>query len=119
MDPSSITPASKQPNARPAHSAVTPDQPSGERASINGGPLLIGLPGETAATETKDVLAEEQVLVDDKGDELYYRTYRSEAEDMKGITRLVDQELSEPYVPFVGMFVRTAEVFSGITVRLR
>lgn len=48
--------------------------------------------------ETKDVLAEEQVIVDDKGDELYYRTFRSEAEDMDGIARLVDQELSEPYV---------------------
>ena len=48
--------------------------------------------------ETKDVLAEEQVIVDAKGDELYFRTYRSEAEDMEGIARLVDQELSEPYV---------------------
>ena len=37
-------------------------------------------------------------MMDDAGDELYYRTYRSEEEDLSGITRLVDQELSEPYV---------------------
>lgn len=59
----------------------------------------------STAGEARDVLAEQQVIVDDQGDELYYRTYRSEREDMEGIMRLVDQELSEPYVlfPFTGL----------------
>jgi hypothetical protein len=39
------------------------------------------------------------MMVDAKGDELYYRTYRSEEEDLAGVKRLIDQELSEPYVP--------------------
>jgi hypothetical protein len=30
---------------------------------------------------------------------LYYRTYRGEGEDLAGVKRLIDQELSEPYVP--------------------
>jgi hypothetical protein len=37
-----------------------------------------------------------QIMVDDAGDDLYYRAYRSEAEDMEDIRRLVEQELSEP-----------------------
>ena len=37
-------------------------------------------------------------LVDAVGDELFYRTYRSEAEDLEGMMRLVEQELSEPWV---------------------
>jgi hypothetical protein len=41
----------------------------------------------------------DQMMVDAKGDELYYRTYRSEEEDLAGVKRLIDQELSEPYVP--------------------
>jgi len=41
----------------------------------------------------------DQMMVDAKGDELYYRTYRGEAEDLAGVKRLIDQELSEPYVP--------------------
>lgn len=41
----------------------------------------------------------DRMMVDAKGDELYYRTYRGEAEDLAGVKRLIDQELSEPYVP--------------------
>lgn len=41
----------------------------------------------------------DQMMVDAKGDELYYRTYRGEEEDLAGVKRLIDQELSEPYVP--------------------
>jgi len=40
----------------------------------------------------------DQMMVDAKGDELYYRTYRGEGEDLAGVKRLIDQELSEPYV---------------------
>ena len=40
----------------------------------------------------------DQMLLDAKGDELYYRTYRGEGEDLAGVKRLIDQELSEPYV---------------------
>ncbi|WVQ83242.1 hypothetical protein IAT38_005381 [Cryptococcus sp. DSM 104549] len=36
-------------------------------------------------------------LVDSKGDELFYRAYRSETEDLDDLMRLVEQELSEPY----------------------
>ncbi|WVQ94195.1 hypothetical protein IAU59_001273 [Kwoniella sp. CBS 9459] len=36
-------------------------------------------------------------IVDAKGDQLFYRTFRSEDEDLKGIMGLVEQELSEPY----------------------
>jgi hypothetical protein len=43
-----------------------------------------------------DVLNKGQRIVDSKGDELYYRTYRSEEEDLPGVKRLIDQELSEP-----------------------
>lgn len=50
---------------------------------------------------TQNVLSGDQTIVDDSGDELYYRTYRSEEEDLSGITRLVDQELSEPYVHYL------------------
>lgn len=39
------------------------------------------------------------MMIDAKGDELYYRTYRGEEEDLVGVKRLIDQELSEPYVP--------------------
>ncbi|OCF38926.1 hypothetical protein I317_07304 [Kwoniella heveanensis CBS 569] len=35
-------------------------------------------------------------IVDGKGDQLFYRAFRSEEEDLKGIMRLVEQELSEP-----------------------
>jgi hypothetical protein len=41
----------------------------------------------------------DQMMIDAKGDELYYRTYRGEEEDLVGVKRLIDQELSEPYVP--------------------
>ncbi len=35
-------------------------------------------------------------LVDAAGDQLYYRTYRNEEQDMEGMMRLVEQDLSEP-----------------------
>ncbi|KAK8849377.1 hypothetical protein IAR55_004709 [Kwoniella newhampshirensis] len=35
-------------------------------------------------------------LIDSNGDELYYRTFRNEDEDLGGIMTLVEQELSEP-----------------------
>lgn len=37
-------------------------------------------------------------LVDAVGDELYYRIYRNEEDDLEGMMRLVEQELSEPCV---------------------
>jgi hypothetical protein len=52
-------------------------------------------------TRTSTDVSSDQMLVDAKGDELYYRTYRGEEEDLAGVKRLIDQELSEPYVPFV------------------
>lgn len=52
-------------------------------------------------TRTSTDVSSDQILVDAKGDELYYRTYRGEEEDLAGVKRLIDQELSEPYVPFV------------------
>ncbi|ODO08734.1 hypothetical protein L198_00467 [Cryptococcus wingfieldii CBS 7118] len=36
-------------------------------------------------------------MVDSKGGELWYRTFRSEEEDLEGIIKLVETELSEPY----------------------
>jgi len=36
--------------------------------------------------------------IDAGGDQLYYRTYWSEEEDLEEMMRLVEQELSEPYV---------------------
>ena len=50
-------------------------------------------------TDTK--INGDQTMIDAKGDELYYRTYRGEEEDLVGVKRLIDQELSEPYVPHV------------------
>jgi len=52
----------------------------------------------TNGSQVKETNAD-QMMVDAKGDELYYRTYRGEAEDLAGVKRLIDQELSEPYVP--------------------
>jgi len=49
------------------------------------------------STDTK--INGDQTMIDAKGDELYYRTYRGEEEDLAGVKRLIDQELSEPYVP--------------------
>jgi len=54
----------------------------------------------TTTTMDESGLNADQMIVDAKGDELYYRTYRSEEEDLAGVKRLIDQELSEPYVPF-------------------
>lgn len=45
------------------------------------------------------ILAEpEGVLKDEKGDTLYYRAFRNEAEDLEGMMKLIEAELSEPYV---------------------
>jgi hypothetical protein len=55
--------------------------------------------GDEGITRTSTDVSSDQVMVDAKGDELYYRTYRGEAEDLAGVKRLIDQELSEPYVP--------------------
>jgi hypothetical protein len=56
--------------------------------------------GDEGMTRTSTDVSSDQMMVDSKGDELYYRTYRGEAEDLAGVKRLIDQELSEPYVPF-------------------
>ncbi|WVW81310.1 hypothetical protein I302_103301 [Kwoniella bestiolae CBS 10118] len=40
---------------------------------------------------------ETESLVDERGDELFYRTFRDEESDLPGMMRLVEQELSEPY----------------------
>lgn len=66
---------------------------------VNNGESGAPAPESGVEGEIQSVLTEDQTIVDDAGDELYYRTYRSEEEDLDGITRLVDQELSEPYVP--------------------
>ena len=50
----------------------------------------------------------DQTIIDAKGDELYYRTYRGEEEDLAGVKRLIDQELSEPYVPHMLSFIDVA-----------
>jgi len=57
--------------------------------------------GEEGMTRISTDVSSDQMLVDAKGDELFYRTYRGEEEDLAGVKRLIDQELSEPYVPFV------------------
>ncbi|WVQ64340.1 uncharacterized protein L199_002502 [Kwoniella botswanensis] len=41
--------------------------------------------------------AKAKAIVDDKGDELFYRTFRNEQDDLPGMMSLVEQELSEPY----------------------
>jgi len=51
----------------------------------------------------------DQTMIDAKGDELYYRTYRGEEEDLAGVKRLIDQELSEPYVPHMSSFIDIAD----------
>ena len=56
---------------------------------------------EECMTRISTDVSSDQMLVDAKGDELYYRTYRGEQEDLAGVKRLIDQELSEPYVPCV------------------
>jgi hypothetical protein len=54
---------------------------------------------DTATNVVDERTNADQMMVDAKGDELYYRTYRGEGEDLAGVKRLIDQELSEPYVP--------------------
>lgn len=60
-----------------------------------------GLRDNTAeiGTSANSEVNADQMMIDAKGDELYYRTYRGEEEDLAGVKRLIDQELSEPYVP--------------------
>ena len=58
---------------------------------------------------TDATINEDQTMIDAKGDELYYRTYRGEEEDLAGVKRLIDQELSEPYVPHMSSFIDIAD----------
>jgi peptide alpha-N-acetyltransferase len=58
----------------------------------------IAIAGPGGELETGPEMGGNQVMIDSKGDELYYRTYRGEKEDLWGVKRLIDQELSEPYV---------------------
>lgn len=65
-------------------------------ASCQAGPSRSTETGNDDDTPRSDVLSSGQRIVDSKGDELFYRTYRSEEEDLHGVKRLIDQELSEP-----------------------
>lgn len=114
MDPSSSSQWASQrsePASSSATSTFTPEEPFTSRSAtpgpssrnqnvnnVNNGESSEPTPVFGIEGETQGILTEQQTIVDDAGDELYYRTYRSEEEDLDGITRLVDQELSEPYV---------------------
>jgi hypothetical protein len=65
-------------------------------SSCQAGPSRSTGTGNDDDTPRSDVLSSGQRIVDSKGDELFYRTYRSEEEDLNGVKRLIDQELSEP-----------------------
>ncbi|WWC57630.1 uncharacterized protein I303_100162 [Kwoniella dejecticola CBS 10117] len=60
--------------------------------------------GKAKATESDELdedratsIIEPVKLIDDKGDELFYRRYKDEESDLPYMMRLVEQELSEPY----------------------
>ena len=92
-----------QPEAGPSRPRSPPNLPARHGPiSITNGHIEPELEaGEECMTRTSTDVSSDQMLVDAKGDELYYRTYRGEEEDLAGVKRLIDQELSEPYVPFV------------------
>ncbi|WRT63246.1 uncharacterized protein IL334_000149 [Kwoniella shivajii] len=61
---------------------------------LNQHPMIYGdIKGKGKAK----VKPEEEILMDDKGDELFYRSFKNEEEDLAGMMRLVAEELSEPY----------------------
>ena len=62
-------------------------------------PQDVNLIDDTVTNGVDGGMNADQMMVDSKGDELYYRTYRGEQEDLAGVKRLIDQELSEPYDP--------------------
>jgi hypothetical protein len=80
--------------SRPKTPPTLPPRP----ASLNTGVSSQQTVESTTADGGDTGLNEDQMIVDAKGDELYYRTYRSEEADLAGVKRLIDQELSEPYV---------------------
>ncbi|WVF66582.1 hypothetical protein IAT40_001322 [Kwoniella sp. CBS 6097] len=55
-----------------------------------------GLPDQDDVAPGRARDGDKEKIVDDKGDQLFFRTFRSEDEDLRGIMRLVEQELSEP-----------------------
>jgi hypothetical protein len=87
--------------AGPSRPRTPPDlPPRPELASINHQIKYETSSNETTTNSDLDAgIGADQMMVDAKGDELYYRTYRGEEEDLAGVKRLIDQELSEPYVP--------------------
>ncbi|WWC67277.1 uncharacterized protein I206_101185 [Kwoniella pini CBS 10737] len=48
--------------------------------------------GKAKVKETESI-----TIIDDKGDELFYRNYKDEQTDLEYMMKLVEQELSEPY----------------------
>lgn len=84
----------EDPSSSSAASASRNDRTE-SRQSTSSRPISHDRPSSSTAGRS-DVLNKGQRIVDSKGDELYYRTYRSEEEDLPGVKRLIDQELSEP-----------------------
>jgi hypothetical protein len=85
--------------SRPRTPPTLPPRP--ESTSIKIQDLHDTPTNETATDKVDGEMNADQMMVDAKGDELYYRTYRGEGEDLAGVKRLIDQELSEPYVPHI------------------
>lgn len=89
-------------------SAHARDHPEGQSAPAGDGNGKVKDKGKGRA-ETTDTKHLDRNGIDGQG--LYYRKFRSEAEDLEGMMRLVEQELSEPYV---GTFIYTR---SGTVLR--